>query len=259
MGAIRYPLDRLVQAFRRHKVLTLSAMMEALGTATRITVFRKLDQLPYRASYSHAGKYYTVEEMARWDGQGLWAYQAIRFSRHGTLLDTLQYLIDTEPSGWRAQELEQRLGVRVHNALSDLHRRGRVARQQMGGAFVYVSTTAGKRQLARRRQAEQARVLATGPAGFDAPYVEETLPVFLSTLSEKQRRLYAGFESLKLGRGGDAEIAHVTGLNIKTVARGRRELLSGNIVPDRIRASGAGRPSVKKNRADRGAGTTAGG
>jgi len=259
MGVTRYPLDRLVQAFRRHKVLTLPAMMEALGTTTRITVFRKLAQLPYRSSYSHAGKHYTLEEMARWDGQGLWAYQGIRFSRHGTLSDTLQYFVDTEPSGWRAQELEQRLGVRVHNALSDLHRLGRVARQQIGGAFVYVSATAGKRQLARRQQAEQARALAAGPVGFDAPHVEQTLPVFLSSLNEKQRRLYAGFESLKLGRGGDAEIAAVTGLNIKTVARGRRELLARNILPDRVRAPGAGRPSVKKNRTGGGAGTTAGG
>ena len=259
MGVTRYPLDRLVQAFRRHKVLTLPAMMEALGTTTRITVFRKLDQLPYRSSYSHAGKYYTVEEMPDWDGQGLWVYQGIRFSRHGTLLDTLQYFIDTDPSGWRAQELEQRVGVRVHNALSDLHRRGRVAREQIGGAFVYVSATAGKRQLAQRRQAEEARVLAARPGGFDAPQVQESLSVFLSTLNEKQRRLYAGFESLKLGRGGDAEIAGVTGLNIKTVARGRRELLARNILPDRIRATGAGRPSVKKNRPGEGAGTAAGG
>lgn len=259
MGVTRYPLDRLVQSFRRHKVLTLPAMMEALGTMTRITVFRKLDQLPYRTSYSHAGKYYTVEEMARWDGQGLWVYQGIRFSRHGTLLDTLQYFVDTGVSGWLALELEQRLGVRVHNALSNLHRRGHVDRQQIGGAFVYASATAGKRQLARRRQAEEARVLAARPAGFDAPQVEEIMSVFLSTLNEKQRRLYAGFESLKLGRGGDARIAVVTGLNIKTVARGRRELLARNLLPERIRAIGAGRPSVKKNRPGGGAGTAAGG
>lgn len=245
MRPVRYPLDPLVQAFRRATVLTLPDMKEALGTSGRMTVFRKLGELGYRASYSHAGKYYTLEELAPWDTDGLWAFHGIRFSQHGSLMQTLQLLIDTKASGWRADELEARLGVRVHNALSTLHRRGLVGRQQMGNAFVYVSTTGGVRQLARRRRAEEERV-RQGASGFQAPQVEETLPVFLATLNEKQRRLYAGFESLKWGPGGDAAIAAITGLNSKTVARGRRELLSRNILPDRVRAPGGGRPSVEK-------------
>jgi hypothetical protein len=245
MRPVRYPLDELVQAFRRHTVLSLPNMKKALGTCSRMTVFRKLGEVAYRASYSHAGKYYTLEELAHWDGDGLWTFHGVRFSCHGSLMQTLRAFIDTGASGWRAEELEARLGVRVRNALSTLHRRGLVVRQQMGSAFVYVSTTAGDRQLARRRRAEQERV-RQGAIGFQAPQVEETLPVFLATLNEKQRRLYAGFESLKWGPGGDTAIAAITGLNIKTVARGRRELLSRNILPDRIRAAGGGRPSVEK-------------
>ncbi len=34
--------------------------MTALSTAARRTVFRKLKQLPYRTSYSHCGRYYTL-------------------------------------------------------------------------------------------------------------------------------------------------------------------------------------------------------
>jgi len=245
MRPVRYPLKQLVQAFHRDTVLTFPTMQAALGTSSRMTVFRKLGELAYRASYSHAGRYYTLEELAHWDADGLWTFHGIRFSQHGSLMQTLQAFIDTRASGWRAEELEARLGVRVHNALSTLHRRELVVRQEMGNAFVYVSTTAGDRQLARRRRAEEERV-RQGARGFQAPQVEETLPVFLATLNEKQRRLYAGFESLKWGPGGDAAIAGYTGLNIKTVARGRRELLSRNILPDRVRALGGGRPSVEK-------------
>ena len=49
--------------------------------------------------------------------------------------------------------------------------------------------------------------------------------LFFSVLDEKQRRLYAGLEALKTGRGGDARIAELLGLDGGTVARGRRELL----------------------------------
>ncbi len=72
------------------------------------------------------------------------------------------------------------------------------------------------------------------------------LSTFLSVLNEKQRRLYLGFESLKIGHGGDIRIASEAGVNVKTVARGRKELLLKDITPERIRQEGAGRPPLKK-------------
>ena len=75
MRSIEYPLDCLLNAFGLQRVLTLPEMMAALGTRAKMTVFRKLREVNYRASYSHAGKYYTLDESAGWDAEGLWAYQ----------------------------------------------------------------------------------------------------------------------------------------------------------------------------------------
>src|ERR1035437_2174221 len=50
--------------------------------------------------------------------------------------------------------------------------------------------------------------------------------LFSSMLNEKQRRLYAGLESLKLGYGGDQRMADFIGMDPHTVAKGRRELPS---------------------------------
>jgi len=72
------------------------------------------------------------------------------------------------------------------------------------------------------------------------------LVLFCSMLDERQRRLYAGLESLKLGHGGDAHIASLIGLDPHTVARGRQELLSGDLSPDRVRAPGGGRLAQEK-------------
>jgi hypothetical protein len=65
-------------------------------------------------------------------------------------------------------------------------------------------------------------------------------------LDEKQRRLYAGLESLKLGYGGDRRIAGFIGLDPHTVAKGRRELLEQDFEVDRIRKAGGGRKPVEK-------------
>lgn len=74
----------------------------------------------------------------------------------------------------------------------------------------------------------------------------EHLKTFLSVLNEKQRRLYLGFESLKIGYGGDVQMALSVGVNAKTVSRGRKELLGKVIDGGRVRRKGAGRPPLKK-------------
>jgi hypothetical protein len=70
------------------------------------------------------------------------------------------------------------------------------------------------------------------------------IALFFSLLDEKQRRLYAGLEALKTGRGGDARIADLLGLDIGTVARGRMGLLSGEVEIGRVRAAGEGRKAM---------------
>jgi hypothetical protein len=67
-------------------------------------------------------------------------------------------------------------------------------------------------------------------------------------LNERQRRLYAGLESLKLGHGGDAHIASLLGMDSHTVAQGRQELISADLIRDRIRAEGGGRLPQEKKR-----------
>lgn len=245
-------VDRLRDAFKRHHVLVLPDIMEVLGTGAKMTVLRRLRELDYRASYCHAGRYYTLVEVGRWNEHGLWVWEGIRFSLHGTLLVTLQHLIDIAPAGSFAEELEEELGVRVHNALATLYQRARVERQQIGGAFLYLSRGGGERQLRRRlRILAKREVQAATRPQEELLGLHEALREFMATLNERQRRLYAGFESLKRGRGGDKTVADMTGLNAKTVARGRRELIAGEVDIARVRAPGAGRPAVKKNR-DRG-------
>jgi len=72
--------------------------------------------------------------------------------------------------------------------------------------------------------------------------------LFYSLLDEQQRRLYAGLESLEWGHGGDQRMAQLLGLDVDTVARGRAELLSGQVLQQRVRRVGGGRPRAEKKR-----------
>ena len=78
--------------------------------------------------------------------------------------------------------------------------------------------------------------------------LQAAIVLFYSLLDEQQRRLYAGLESLEWGHGGDQRMAEVFGLNVDTVARGRAELLSGQVLRQRVRRVGGGRPRAEKKR-----------
>ncbi|MCX6045897.1 MAG: transposase [Chloroflexi bacterium] len=74
------------------------------------------------------------------------------------------------------------------------------------------------------------------------------LNIVMSQLNERQRRWLAALEAERCGRGGETYIAEITGLDRKTIRRGRRELsenLTG-VVLNRVRHVGAGRPRVAK-------------
>lgn len=57
-----------------------------------------------------------------------------------------------------------------------------------------------------------------------SPTLEQKMKKFYETLSEKDKRGYAGVEAMKFGRGGVAYISRVLGCSRKTVIKGLKEL-----------------------------------
>jgi len=243
-------IRRLLQ---RQKIATMPELKEALGTDVDVTVFRKLRELAYRTSYSHRGKYYTLDEIARFDALGLWSFRSVWFSKHGTLVRTCELLVAESEAGYFTEELEATLHVGVKDALRKLAGEGRIGRAKVTGRFLHTSADRTDRRAQVRarqvRMAQPGELLAFGAGTRVLPdELKAAIVLFFALLDERQRRLYAGLESLKLGHGGDQRIAELLGLDAGTVARGRRDLLAQDVEPERVRRKGAGRPRTEKKR-----------
>jgi hypothetical protein len=251
MRPTEFPAETLVTLLRQRRIATLPELMERLGSAKR-TVFRKLQELGYRSSYSHRGGYYTLDEIARFDARGLWSFRDVWFSIHGTLLSTAVAVVEAAEQGVFVEELDHELHVGTKDALRKLVRDSRLARERLAGQFLYCSADAQRKReqmLARRVRLAEPGIAGPLPDAAVMPdELKAAIVLFCSLLDEKQRRLYAGLEALKSGRGGDAQIAELLGLDAGTVARGRRELLTQDVQIDRIRATGGGRKAVEKKR-----------
>lgn len=251
MRPLSFRSDELRSLLLRTKSATLDELKQALGTAVDVTVFRKLKPLDYLTSYSHRGRYYTLREIARFDDKGLWSQADVWFSQYGTLLATAESFVNRCARGFFAEELARALHVEVQDALHQLALQRRITRQTVSGLYLYTARDRAiqQRQLLTRRKVEAI------PTVTDASLLEvseeelkASILLFYSLLDEQQRRLYAGLESLKLGRGGDRSLADFLQLDPHTVARGRQQLLAQDVEVDRARRVGGGRKPVEKKR-----------
>ena len=78
--------------------------------------------------------------------------------------------------------------------------------------------------------------------------IHHQMNVLLSRLDEQQRRWYVALESIKIGHGGDRQLSEITGLDVETIRRGRRELDDelATRPTEGTRSGGAGQTTVKK-------------
>jgi len=117
MNKPRYNKADVKSFFIDNKIGTLQDMKDVIGTDIDMTVFRILKSLSYRSSYSHGGRFYTLDKVAKFDKNGLWYHHSVCFSRYGSLLSTLEHFVANSESGYFAIDLEGLLQVKVRESL----------------------------------------------------------------------------------------------------------------------------------------------
>jgi len=249
MNAEKYVPNDLEKLLLKNKIATLDELKTVLKTKSTMTVFRKLKQLEYISSYSHRGKYYSLNEIAQFDPYGIWSHRSVWFSKYGNLVETAKDLIDTSSAGYSAKELENIVHVEAKHALLNLFKNKRADREKISNVLVYFSVdkTSNKRQRLNRQQlSEHMHFDLSCEIDTQSHELKAAIILFFSLLDEKQRRLFAGLESFKIGHGGDIRIANLLGLDVHTVAKGRREIFSGYVQFEGLRKKGSGRKPVEK-------------
>ena len=82
--------------------------------------------------------------------------------------------------------------------------------------------------------------------------IHHQINLLMNRLNEQQRRWYAALEARRYGHGGLKLVSQITGLDEKTIRRGRAELEAdlADRPKDRVRLAGAGRPATQKKGGD---------
>lgn len=139
--------------FKKNKLGKLTDLFRLLKTKSRMSVFRRLQELRYLSSYTHSGSYYTLQNIPDFDSFGLWYFNEVGFSKLGSLKEAALHLIEQSESGRTHEELEKKLHVRSYNTLLDLVNSNKITRSKINGEYVYFSIqpSQSKKQISHRK------------------------------------------------------------------------------------------------------------
>ena len=165
-----YQLQDVLNAFQRRKVLSKHELLDAVGCST-MTAWRLLRQHGYYTSYNDNARHYTLADIPQFDEDGLWTYQKARFSRWGSLTDTIVGLVGESSAGLTADQLRRLLHLKdAQPLLIRLIQRKLLRREKMESCFVYFplqETPRRKLQEQRKKEIERAQAVGDLPPAED--------------------------------------------------------------------------------------------
>ena len=125
-----------------------------------VSVRRYLKQIGYFRSYTHNGKWYTLTNLPVFNKSGVWIYENIGFSKHGSLTQTIIQLIDKADNGYTAKELGEILHYACHPVLRSMVKAEQISRVKESTEFSYLSL----KPKIHHRQLERLKTLGVSKA-----------------------------------------------------------------------------------------------
>jgi hypothetical protein len=188
-----------VKKFQRLKVLTIEQLVGLIESSV-ITARRHLKKWKAYTSFNMNGRYYTLPGIPRFDENGIWKYQRILFSKHGTLTQTICRLIGRSERGLSAKQIAQVVEVASNSSVfSRLHSVPGIGRERYQGRFVYFSDERYQEQKAALCQAKQASL----------PSDAEAVMVLVQYIKHPQSSIEELAEQVRgQGRSIDCNVIH---------------------------------------------------
>lgn len=167
MSSTLPPMDQLGKLFSRKNCWMIADLSKALGYAM-VSVRRFLTEIGYFRSYSHNGKWYTLQSIPHFNKDGIWLHHNIGFSKHGNLPQTIASLLNRSPQGYCARDLGAKLHLPCHAVLTNLYKAGKVDRVKFTKEYVYLSMEEHMNRRQRERQKEQTPKKPPKPLSAEA-------------------------------------------------------------------------------------------
>jgi hypothetical protein len=189
----KYHKKQLIDLLFKKKIITMTQMINEIG-CSRFTLLRNLKSHKhgYLTSYNFNARYYTLTDIPEFDNYGLWTFQDVRFSKYGSLTNTITQLIAHSPKGLEIEEIEEILSVNVAPIVPKLFQQGCINREKVGGTFVYFNhcNSEMKKQLKKRQDEKREKI------SLLLPEPERIIAVLVDFIQHPQSQLFEIYHRL---------------------------------------------------------------
>lgn len=155
----------LEEKFKEFRVLTLGQVSKMYGCSIR-TVQRQFAVLRVLRSYNRNSRYCTLPGIPRFNANGIWEYQGIRFSKYGDLKKTVKRLIQGSECGLSGNEIGGIVGLLPRSFMHHFAEMDGIFRDKVSGVYVYFSNdpTLYERQSIKRDQVSSMKKISDAHA-----------------------------------------------------------------------------------------------
>jgi hypothetical protein len=186
MRPTTYHRKNLTDLFYKKKTLTMQQIINEIG-CSRVTALRKLSSHShgYLTSYNFNARYYTLADIPEFDNYGLWIFKDVRFSKYGSLTNTVTQLICQSTNGMTKKEIEEILNVDATPILAKFFQQGRINRKKINGKFLYFNpNNAEMEKQLKNRQTQRREKMAQL-----LPEPERIITVLIDIIKHPQSQL----------------------------------------------------------------------
>ena len=135
---------------RAKKVQSFEQIFEQVH-CSEVTLRRDLHQINCITSYTHQGRFVTLNDIPVYNDFGIWFYQGIGFTKYRNSLDLIIQLINSSKEGFTREQLQEILKIQIFQQIQTLLNRHELHRVKVGKKYVYISEELAKNKKTRLR------------------------------------------------------------------------------------------------------------
>jgi len=135
---------------RSKKIQTFEQILKQVS-CSEATLRRDILRLKGITSFTHQGRFVTLEDIPKFDKNGIWFYRKVGFTKYRNSLELIVHLINNSKEGMNREQIQEILKIQIFQQIQTLLKRNELYRCKIGNKYIYLPEELARNQKTRLR------------------------------------------------------------------------------------------------------------
>jgi len=135
---------------RSKKILTFEQILLQVS-CSEVTLRRDIRRMKGITSFTHQGRFVTLEDIPKFDENGIWFYRNVGFTKYKNSLELIVHLINNSEKGLNREQIQGILRIQIFQQIQTLLKRDELHRCKIGNKYIYLPEELAMNQETRLR------------------------------------------------------------------------------------------------------------